>query len=142
MSMPLLALSIAAATAIARIARLWIQILRILGSNLIVHVENCDGESVAGFWQTTHPSTGVIRTDLDKCHHLWITYNLLIEILAGGIGAAKSKNHTNHNQNKKAHKNGIKKPKSNKYPSLKGVDPKFIRNQRFAKKGTQAALKQ
>ncbi|KAI9207110.1 large subunit ribosomal protein 29 [Polychytrium aggregatum] len=48
---------------------------------------------------------------------------------------AKSKNHTNHNQNKKAHRNGIKKPKNHKYPSLKGVDPKFLRNQRFAKNG-------
>ncbi|KAI9344953.1 putative RPL29-60S large subunit ribosomal protein [Obelidium mucronatum] len=54
---------------------------------------------------------------------------------------AKSKNHTNHNQNKKAHKGGIKKPKSNRYPSLKGVDPKFLRNQRHAKKGNQLALK-
>ncbi|CAG8488127.1 7110_t:CDS:2 [Paraglomus occultum] len=54
---------------------------------------------------------------------------------------AKSKNHTNHNQNRKAHRNGIKKPKSYRYPSLKGVDPKFLRNQRFAKKGTVAALK-
>ncbi|CAH7676941.1 ribosomal L29e protein family-domain-containing protein [Phakopsora pachyrhizi] len=42
---------------------------------------------------------------------------------------AKSKNHTNHNQNKKAHKNGIKKPASNRYPSLKGVCTKFRRNQ-------------
>ena len=48
---------------------------------------------------------------------------------------AKSKNHTNHNQNKKAHRNGIKKTRSQRYPSLKGVDPKFLRNQRFAKKG-------
>jgi large subunit ribosomal protein L29e len=54
---------------------------------------------------------------------------------------AKSKNHTNHNQNKKAHRNGIKKPLRSKYPSLKGVDPKFLRNQRFAKKGTYMALK-
>ncbi|CAJ0827560.1 14472_t:CDS:2 [Entrophospora sp. SA101] len=54
---------------------------------------------------------------------------------------AKSKNHTNHNQNRKAHRNGIKKPKTYRYPSLKGVDPKFIRNQRFAKKGNIAALK-
>ncbi|CAO1613213.1 unnamed protein product [Sympodiomycopsis kandeliae] len=46
---------------------------------------------------------------------------------------AKSKNHTNHNQSRKAHRNGIKKPKSNRYPSLKGVDPKFVRNQRYAK---------
>nr|CAG8644209.1 9434_t:CDS:2 [Entrophospora candida] len=34
---------------------------------------------------------------------------------------AKSKNHTNHNQNRKAHRNGIKKPKTYRYPSLKGV---------------------
>ncbi|RIB22311.1 ribosomal protein L29 component of cytosolic 80S ribosome and 60S large subunit, partial [Gigaspora rosea] len=47
---------------------------------------------------------------------------------------AKSKNHTNHNQNRKAHRNGIKKPKTYRYPSLKGVDPKFLRNQRYAKK--------
>ncbi|RKO91530.1 ribosomal L29e protein family-domain-containing protein, partial [Blyttiomyces helicus] len=49
-------------------------------------------------------------------------------------------NHTNHNQNKKAHRNGIKKPKVNRYPSLRGVDPKFLRNQRFAKKGDLGAL--
>ncbi|KAI9104841.1 putative RPL29-60S large subunit ribosomal protein [Phlyctochytrium arcticum] len=54
---------------------------------------------------------------------------------------AKSKNHTNHNQNAKAHRNGIKKPKANRHPSLRGVDPKFLRNQRFAKKGNAAALK-
>lgn len=34
---------------------------------------------------------------------------------------AKSKNHTNHNQTKKAHRNGIKKPATNKYPNLRGV---------------------
>lgn len=45
---------------------------------------------------------------------------------------AKSKNHTNHNQNKKAHKNGIQKPKRQRYASLKGVDPKFLRNRRRA----------
>ena len=49
---------------------------------------------------------------------------------------AKSKNHTNHNQNKKAHRNGIKKPKTNAKVSLRGVDPKFRRNQRYANKGT------
>ena len=37
---------------------------------------------------------------------------------------AKSKNHTAHNQTRKAHRNGIKKPKTYKYPSLKGVDAK------------------
>ncbi|MBN3287912.1 RL29 protein, partial [Polyodon spathula] len=34
---------------------------------------------------------------------------------------AKSKNHTSHNQARKAHRNGIKKPKSQRYESLKGV---------------------
>ncbi|KAH9441345.1 hypothetical protein Pst134EA_029358 [Puccinia striiformis f. sp. tritici] len=53
---------------------------------------------------------------------------------------AKSKNHTNHNQNKKAHRNGIHRPLRCRYPSLKGVDPKFRRNQKFAKHGTQKAL--
>ena len=47
---------------------------------------------------------------------------------------AKSKNHTAHNQTVKAHRNGIKKPRRNKYPSLKGVDPKFLRNLKFSKK--------
>lgn len=34
---------------------------------------------------------------------------------------AKSKNHTNHNQNKKAHRNGIKKVKSGQDMNMKGV---------------------
>ncbi|GMM48623.1 ribosomal 60S subunit protein L29 [Pichia kluyveri] len=53
---------------------------------------------------------------------------------------SKSKNHTAHNQTKKAHKNGIKKPKTNRYPSLNGVDAKFRRNHRWALHGTQKAL--
>lgn len=55
---------------------------------------------------------------------------------------AKSKNHTNHNQTSKAHRNGIKKPKTSRYPSLRGVDPKFVRNQRYAKHGTEKALRE
>ncbi|XP_048969647.1 60S ribosomal protein L29-like [Canis lupus dingo] len=47
---------------------------------------------------------------------------------------AKSKNHTTHNQSQKWYRNGIKKPRSQRYESLKGVDPKFLRNMRFAKK--------
>ena len=43
---------------------------------------------------------------------------------------AKSKNHTAHNQSKKAHRRGIKKVARQRYASLKGVDPKFIRNRR------------
>ncbi|KAH0516445.1 60S ribosomal protein L29 [Microtus ochrogaster] len=47
---------------------------------------------------------------------------------------AKSKNHTTHNQSRKRHRNGIKKPRSQRYESLKGVGPKFLRNMCFAKK--------
>ncbi|KAJ4955839.1 hypothetical protein NE237_012622 [Protea cynaroides] len=47
---------------------------------------------------------------------------------------AKSKNHTAHNQSHKAHRNGIKKPKRHRHTSTKGMDPKFLRNQRYARK--------
>ncbi|XP_020586459.1 60S ribosomal protein L29-1-like [Phalaenopsis equestris] len=47
---------------------------------------------------------------------------------------AKSKNHTAHNQSHKAHKNGIKKPRRQRQSSTKGMDPKFLRNQRHARK--------
>ncbi|ODN98051.1 60S ribosomal protein L29 [Cryptococcus amylolentus CBS 6273] len=46
---------------------------------------------------------------------------------------AKSKNHTAHNQNKKAHRNKIQRPKTNKYHSLKGVDPKVRQLAKFGK---------
>ncbi|XP_068663716.1 large ribosomal subunit protein eL29z-like [Aristolochia californica] len=47
---------------------------------------------------------------------------------------AKSKNHTAHNQSYKAHKNGIKKARKHRHTSTKGMDPKFLRNQRYARK--------
>ena len=56
------------------------------------------------------------------------------------VTMSKSKNHTNHNQNKKAHKNGIKKPKTYRYRSLKSVDAKFRRNHRYALQGTAKAI--
>ncbi|XP_063461232.1 large ribosomal subunit protein eL29-like [Pan paniscus] len=54
---------------------------------------------------------------------------------------AKSKNHTTHNQSRKGHRNGIKKPRSQRYKSLKGVDPKFLRNMRFTEKHKKKGLK-
>ncbi|KAK8525374.1 hypothetical protein V6N11_064443 [Hibiscus sabdariffa] len=53
---------------------------------------------------------------------------------SGWAEMAKSKNHTAHNQSYKAHKNGIKKPKRHRHTSTKGMDPKFLRNQRYARK--------
>ncbi|XP_036058465.1 60S ribosomal protein L29-like [Onychomys torridus] len=56
------------------------------------------------------------------------------EEVPGTSGAAshsdlvKSKNHTTHNQSQKWHRNGIKKPWSQRYESLKVVDPEFLRN--------------
>ena len=43
---------------------------------------------------------------------------------------AKSKNHTAHNQAKKAHRLGISGPARQRYESLKGVDAKYLRNRR------------
>ena len=42
--------------------------------------------------------------------------------------------------NDRAH--SIKKPKTHRYPSLKGTDPKFRRNHRHALHGTMKALKE
>ncbi|XP_019249039.1 PREDICTED: 60S ribosomal protein L29-2-like [Nicotiana attenuata] len=47
---------------------------------------------------------------------------------------AKSKNHTAHNQSYKAYRNGIKKPRKHRHSSTKGMDPKFLRSQRYARK--------
>jgi len=45
---------------------------------------------------------------------------------------AKDKNHSSKNQNHKNHQNGIKKPKRQRYSSLKGVNQRFTRNRRRA----------
>jgi len=55
---------------------------------------------------------------------------------------AKRKNHTAHNQSRKAHRNGIKRPLSQKYRSLDGMDPKLLRNLRYAKKWELSAGQQ
>ena len=45
---------------------------------------------------------------------------------------AKSKNHTNHNQNFKHHRNGIKPVPSPRYPDQKCVNQAFLKNRRRA----------
>ncbi|PVD24106.1 hypothetical protein C0Q70_14576 [Pomacea canaliculata] len=42
---------------------------------------------------------------------------------------------------KKAHRNGIKRPKTYRYPSMKGVDPKFLKNLKFSRKHNKKAVK-
>eukprot|EP00693_Jakoba_libera_P001496 EC690510.1.p4 GENE.EC690510.1~~EC690510.1.p4 ORF type:complete len:73 (+),score=36.31 EC690510.1:83-301(+) len=53
---------------------------------------------------------------------------------------AKSKNHTNHNQTFKNHRNGIKKPKTHRKRSTKGVYQKFLKNQKFVQQGNRKAV--
>ncbi|OJJ39756.1 hypothetical protein ASPWEDRAFT_181120 [Aspergillus wentii DTO 134E9] len=58
------------------------------------------------------------------------------------IASFESKNASQHHNSQKAHRNGIKKPKTHRYPSLRGVDAKFRRNHRHALHGTAKALKE
>jgi len=55
---------------------------------------------------------------------------------------AKRKNHTAHNQTRKAHRNGIKRPHQHTHKSQRGMDPKFLRNLRYAKKNNLSAAVQ
>lgn len=52
----------------------------------------------------------------------------------GFFNILQQKNTCAHNNTQKAHANGIKKKKRTKYVSTRGMDPKFLRNQKFAKK--------
>ena len=55
---------------------------------------------------------------------------------------AKSKNHTNHNQSRKAHRNGIKKPKFQHKFSMRGVWAPLRRNTHFSVKHNKGAQAQ
>eukprot|EP00341_Mesodinium_pulex_P008512 CAMPEP_0116918310 /NCGR_PEP_ID=MMETSP0467-20121206/19692_1 /TAXON_ID=283647 /ORGANISM="Mesodinium pulex, Strain SPMC105" /LENGTH=58 /DNA_ID=CAMNT_0004595629 /DNA_START=38 /DNA_END=214 /DNA_ORIENTATION=+ len=54
----------------------------------------------------------------------------------------KQKNHTGRNATFKAHKNGIKKRSKFQTLSLKGMDPKFLRNLRMSKKHNKKEKKE
>ena len=47
---------------------------------------------------------------------------------------AKKKNHTNHNQNRKNHKNGIKQVRWKPIESTRGMNQKTLKNMEYAKK--------
>lgn len=55
---------------------------------------------------------------------------------------AKSKNHTNHNQGYKNHRNGIKRVPRNRYIGSKCVNQTLLRNTRRAKKFDPSITKQ
>ncbi|KAJ8606903.1 hypothetical protein CTAYLR_008933, partial [Chrysophaeum taylorii] len=48
--------------------------------------------------------------------------------------ASQQKNHTARNKTVREHAKGIRKVPNFRYKPLKGMDPKFLRNQRYAKK--------
>merc|ERR1711934_547943 len=54
---------------------------------------------------------------------------------------AKSKNHTSHNQGFKNHRNGIYRPKKERYVSNAMMNQKLIRNTRRAKKFDPSIIK-
>lgn len=54
----------------------------------------------------------------------------------------KSKNHTNHNQSRKNHRNGIKRIPRNRYSSSKGVHQTLRKNNRRARKFDPKIIKQ
>lgn len=73
-----------------------------------------------------------------------VIYNVTWESSGTWIVMAKSKNHTNNNQSRKNHRNGVKKPKRRLHESTLGIEAKFLKNQKFAKKhnlSTQQQLK-
>jgi len=54
---------------------------------------------------------------------------------------AKSKNHTGQHENKKNHRNGIKKVRKERKATSKGMYRPWKTNAKYARKGTLKALK-
>ena len=54
----------------------------------------------------------------------------------------KSKNHTNHNQNSKNHRNGIKSIPKNKYGSQTGINQTLRKNTRRSRKFDPTVVKE
>jgi len=85
-------------------------------------------------WLTNDLDIGPIRLDSILsilCFLMWLILNLCYHLF--NI-ETQQKNTCAHNSTHKAHANGIKKRKKTRYVSQKGMDPKFLRNQKFSKK--------
>ena len=85
---------------------------RVRSSRPFSQTEAAAGSTIAKLWPWV--------ASHEKC--LWALARRRAALCARGTAAmAKSKNHTNHNQNYKAHRNGIKKPARVRWISTKGV---------------------
>lgn len=76
------------------------------------------------------PSTGCSQIYLFQC----VSSDTLYCFFCVFYIILQQKNTCAHNSTHKAHANGIKKAKRTKYVSTRGMDPKFLRNQKYAKK--------
>ena len=74
-----------------------------------------------------------IDTLFESRLYLYSVISLLF-LFPNWIIPQQSKNTCAHNNTQKAHANGIKKAKRSRFVSTRGMDPKFLRNQKFAKK--------
>ena len=68
----------------------------------------------------------IVKMDIQRRAHFSPVFDLSLYL--------QQKNTCAHNNTHKAHANGIKKAKRQRYVSTKGMDPKFLRNQKYAKK--------
>ena len=50
---------------------------------------------------------------------------------------AKRTHHTNNNQNRKHHRNGIKRPKAHKLIDTPGINDKLLRNLHYSRLGSK-----
>ncbi|KAK3906651.1 mitochondrial carrier domain-containing protein [Staphylotrichum tortipilum] len=84
---------------------------------------------------------GILMMTKERVELMFILFVRYLQVMRSRR-LGQSKNSSQHNQSRKAHRNGIKKPKTQRYPSLNGTDPKFRRNHRHALHGTAKALKE
>merc|ERR1712137_785813 len=74
---------------------------------------------------------------MGEANFYYFTCLKCIHILYKSCKMAKSKNYSHHNQNRKNHRNGIKKPKTHRHASQDGMDRKFLKNLRFSKRNNK-----
>jgi large subunit ribosomal protein L29e len=74
----------------------------------------------------------ILNSLISISHNLSFLWSRLVFITIQST--PQQKNTCAHNNTQKAHANGIKKKKRTKYVSTRGMDPKFLRNQKFCKK--------
>eukprot|EP00960_Hanusia_phi_P072114 767704-Hanusia_phi.AAC.8 len=114
----------------ARVQQLYVQCCTII--SLVLHV--------SGLSVITGPRHGFLIRKMNNVNLALrpssVPLSASLALLMKLRGGAKSKNHTNHNQNRKAHRNGIKRVKKHRYESTKGRSLKLWRNDKYSRRGS------